>query len=213
MAPSGTQNGPFCPVANFVLIPTYRFPVGIFISSVFLLFETSLPPRSYFVRTAMFSIVWARCDGLSKIWDKLSLPGNRTPDISARPWFGLFWQNLPQIVPAGPSGTQNGPFCPVAGPSTKKWSHKIFETTFIGQKCRRDSGLCRQIRQKGPKNTPTQKKAPRAGVLPLDPRNSTDQTIGANPTCSQMGGPNSRLIPSISPSREGSIHYWRPCAN
>ena len=29
---------------NFVLIPTYRFSVGIFISSVFLLFEPSLPP-------------------------------------------------------------------------------------------------------------------------------------------------------------------------
>ena len=47
----------------------------------------------------------------------------------------------------------------------------------------------------------------------MDPRNSYRSNDGANPTCSQMGGPNPLLIPSISPSREGSIHYWRPYAH
>ena len=155
-----------------------------------------MPPRSYFVRTAMFSVVWYSCDGVSVFCDKLSLTGNRTPVIPAGHRFGPFLQNLLQTVPAVSLGAQNGPFRLVTGPPTKKLSHTISETTFIGPKFRRDSGLCRQIRQKGPKNTQTQKKAPRAGVLPLDPRNPHRSNDGANPTCSQMGGPIPLLIPS-----------------
>jgi len=143
----------------------------------------------------MFSIVWSRCDGLSKNWDKLSLPGNRTPDISARPWFGLFWQNLPQIVPVAPSGTQNGPFCPVAGPSTKKVVPQNFRNHFYRTEISPRFGFVPSNPPKGPKKYPNAKKGPKGGSIALGP----PQLDRSNDRCESHVLANGRTKLSIDP--------------
>ena len=92
----------------------------------------------------------------------------------------------------------------------KKWSHKIFETTFIGPKFRRDSSLCRQI-QNQPKGRVKiqQKNSPKGGGIALGPPQPTLSNDGAIPTTAH-GRLTEPCLGHPRVGHEGAIHYCKP---